>query len=106
MSGGFELLQGLVSQRGVDANPVVVLLDELFEVGVQLIEVLVRVHVDLLPLEGLDEALAEGVVVGIAGTAHAGQDAVEFKQRGVLLGSVLDAAIGVVHQAGRRAAAG
>ena len=96
----FELLRGLVSQGGVEPEPVVIMLDELFEVGVQLVDVLVFVYIDLLPLEGLDEALAEGIVVRIAGAAHAGQDAVDVQKRRVLLGSVLDAAIGVMHQAG------
>jgi len=106
LSGSFELVRALVSQRGVKPEPVVVLLDELLEVGVQLIEILVFVHIDLLALEGLDEALAEGVVVGVAGAAHAGQDAVDLEQFGVLLGGVLHAAIGVVHQPGSRLAQG
>ena len=46
------------------------MLDELFEVGVQLVDVLVFVYIDLLPLEGLDEAFAEGIVVRIPGAAQ------------------------------------
>src|SRR5579863_498230 len=67
----FELLRGAITQRGVEPEPVVIVFDELFEVGAQVVDILILVGVDLLPLEGLDEALAEGVVVRIGGTAHA-----------------------------------
>ena len=74
--------------------------DELFQMGVQFIDVVVLVGRDPLPLEGLDEAFAEGVVVRITGPAHAGQDAVKMEQGRVLYRGILDAAIGVMHRAG------
>ena len=82
-AGGFELLRGLVSQCGVEPQPIVVVLDELFEMGVQFIDVLILIGIDLFPLEGLDEALAEGIVVRVSGTAHAGQDAVDIASSAV-----------------------
>ncbi len=42
--------------------------------------------VDLLLLEGLDEALAPGVVVRVAGPAHAGYDAMLHQQVDVGVG--------------------
>ena len=81
--------------------PVVVLFDELFEMGAQLVDVLVLVGADLFALEGFDKALAGGIVVGCGGAAHAGQDGVVFEHVEVLLRRILDAAVGVVHQAGR-----
>ena len=75
-AGGFELLRRFVSQCRVQPEPVVIVVDELFQVGAQLIDGLVLVGVNLLALEGFDKALAEGVVVGVGGAAHAGQDAV------------------------------
>ncbi len=71
--GGFELLRGPVSEGGVQPLPIVVLLDELFQMGVQFVDVLVLDGVDLLALEGLDEALAEGVVVGVGGRLMLGR---------------------------------
>jgi hypothetical protein len=53
--------------------------DELFKVSVQLVDEMVLVGRDLLTLESFDEAFAEGVVVKIAGAAHAGQDAVDLQ---------------------------
>ncbi len=61
----------LYPSAGVEPQPIVVVFDELFEVGVQFIDVLILIGIDLFPLEGLDEALAEGIVVRITGTAHA-----------------------------------
>src|ERR1017187_3819516 len=89
--GGFELLRRFVSQCRVHPEPIVIAVDELFQLGAQLIDVLIFVGIDLLALEGLDEALAEGVVVGVAGAAHAGQDAVDLEQARVLLGGILHA---------------
>ena len=58
MGGGFELLRGFVVQRGVQPLAVVVLLDELWDVGAQMVEIAIVAGVDLLPLEGPEEALA------------------------------------------------
>lgn len=53
-------------------------------------------------LEGGDAALGEGVVVGVGGAAHAEGDAVGAGELGEGGGGVLDAAIAVMEQAGRR----
>jgi hypothetical protein len=40
---------------------VVILLDENFNVGTQVLEIFIRVRVNFFPLQRLDEALATGV---------------------------------------------
>jgi transposase len=62
----------------------------------------VFVAIDFLVLERLHERLALNVVVGIAAAAHTDLDAVGFEQIGVAPRGVLQAAIGVMHQAGSR----
>jgi len=54
----FELLRRLVAQRGVQPLPIVILLDELFDVRPQMFEVVVPAGVNFLPIQGLDEAFA------------------------------------------------
>jgi hypothetical protein len=54
--------------------------------------------VDLLGLEGLHEALGEGVVPGAAGPAHGGLDACGEQAIDVVSAGVLDALIGVVDE--------
>jgi hypothetical protein len=57
----FELLLRLVLQRGMQPLPIVILLDELFDVRPQMFQVVVSAGVNFLPFQGLDEAFATGV---------------------------------------------
>src|SRR5882672_4220751 len=52
-----------------------------------------------LALEGAEEALHDGVVPAVALATHAARDAVSGEQRPVGVGGVLNAAVGVMHQA-------
>src|SRR6187399_1216260 len=56
-------------------------------------------------LEGRKEALGDGVVVAVAGGAHAAARAVPVEQASVLMACVLGASIGVMDQAWRWLAA-
>jgi hypothetical protein len=49
----------------VEPGPIVIVVDELLQRGAQFIDVLVLVGIDFLSFEGIDKALAEGVVVGV-----------------------------------------
>ena len=71
----FKSSRGDVAQCRMKASAVVVLVDELLDMGPQIVDVVVLIAVNLLLFERLHEALAEGVIVGIARTAHAGQNA-------------------------------
>ena len=59
---------------------------------------------DALPLEQLEEALGDGVVVAIAATAHAADDAVSREEGLPLMAGELAALIGMKDQAWRRLA--
>src|SRR5580692_4671964 len=81
---GFEGLWSEIAESRVQPLAIVVLVDERGDVGAQIGDVVVLVCVDLLPLEGLDEALAAGVVVRVGGLAHAGPHAMAAQQLHVL----------------------
>ncbi len=49
----------------MQALAIVVLVDEFFDVGSEMFQVLVLVSVDLFPFQGLDEAFAAGIIVRI-----------------------------------------
>lgn len=53
------------AHRGVQSLPIVILLDELFDVHSQMFQVEVSASVNLLPLQGLDKAFAARVVVRV-----------------------------------------
>ena len=57
----FELLRRLVAQRRVQPLLIVILLDELFDVRPQMLQVFVSASVNLLPLQGLDQDFAAPV---------------------------------------------
>jgi hypothetical protein len=71
-----ELLRRSIAQGRVQPAAIVILLDELLDVGAQIFQVAIDVGMDLFPLQRAHEALAEGVVVGIGRAAHTGYDAV------------------------------
>src|ERR1700722_3183322 len=58
-------------------------------------------EVDMLGLEGGEEALCDGVVVAVAGAAHAGGDSAVYEGLPILVAGVGATPVGVVHQAGR-----
>src|SRR5712691_13118162 len=57
-----ELLRRQIAQCRVQPLAIVILLDELLDVGAQVVEIRVLVGIDLFPLERFHEALATGVV--------------------------------------------
>ena len=79
---------------------IVVLLDEGGDVHTPVIQISIRVGVDLFLLERLHEALTTRVVIGIGWPTHTRNDAVRPQQGHILLGRILDAAIGMVDQPG------
>src|SRR5580692_9665031 len=65
----------------------------------------VGLGVDFLLLQCSHEALGLGVVVGVAGAAHAGSDPVGLQPFAIFVAGVLHAAVGVVDET-RRGTAG
>ncbi len=65
---------------------IVIALQELFQMDALVFQITVSAGVDLLPLQGAQEAFAEGIVVRVAGAAHAGIDAVPLQQLHILPG--------------------
>src|SRR5215475_7360418 len=66
-----KLLWRTIIQSRVQAEAIVILLDEYLEMGTQVLQVAVFRDVDLFHLHRLDKTFAGGVVIGIAGAAHA-----------------------------------
>ena len=79
--------------------------DEGAYVGSGLLDRGIGLGVDLLLLQGSHEALGLGVVVGVAGPAHAGSDPMGLQPFAVFMASILHAAVGVVDET-RRGTAG
>src|SRR5262245_40203210 len=103
---GLERSRRLVAEGGVPALAVVEDLDEVEDRRPCLLAGRPGEAVDELDLEGGEEALGDGVIPAGARPAEALGDAVAGEEPGVVGGGVLAAAIGVVDQAGRRAAGG
>jgi hypothetical protein len=61
-------------------------------------QVLVFEQIDFLVFQRFDEALSLGLVVGVAGSAHADPDPMRLEQVRLRVGGVLDPPIGVVGQ--------
>ena len=102
VGGLFKLLRRFVAQRRMEPPAIVVAVDENRDVFSQVIEVAVFVRINLLPLESLHEAFATGVVVRIRRPAHARNQFVLPQHCNVDAGCVLNAAVGMMHKAGRR----
>src|SRR5258708_19662481 len=69
--GLLELLRRSVTERRIETDAIVVDVDEGRDVFAQMIQIAILAGINLLPLEGLHEALATGVVVGVRLPAHA-----------------------------------
>jgi hypothetical protein len=82
--------------------PVVIPIDEHFQMLAQIIVIFVFSAVDLLSLQSFHEALATRVVPGVPGPTHVGNYAVGLEQIRIFPTGVLHAPIRVVHQAGLR----
>src|SRR5947207_11827034 len=67
----FKLLRRTIVQSRVQPGAIIVLLNELLRMVPQILQVLVLVDVNFFHLQSLDPALTGGIVVGIAGAAHA-----------------------------------
>src|ERR1700687_1547520 len=90
-----ELFRRTVLERRVQPLPVIVLSDEDLQVRPQIPHVLVVARVNLFAFQGLDETLAERIVVGISRAAHTGKHLMPFQQADVVGTGVLHAAIGM-----------
>src|ERR1700731_4739384 len=91
---GFELDRGFVAERGMQSASVIDVFDEGAYVGSGFLARGVGFRVHFLLLQGSHEALGLGVVVGVAGAAHAGFDAVGLQPFAVFMAGVLHAAVG------------
>src|SRR4051812_19910887 len=94
----FKLLRRLIAKRRVETQPIVVLIEELFQVSGEILEIAILIAVNFFLFEGLHKALASRIVIRIGRAAHAGNHAMSTQQSRVIGASVLHAAIGVMHQ--------
>ena len=95
--GLFKLRGRLITQGGVEMLLIVEDVDDGRQARLQLSQIAVRPAIELFGFEGLDEALAIGVVRGRAGAAHADRHLPAFEYLHILLTRVLHTAIGVMH---------
>src|SRR5579872_3549650 len=95
----FELHGGAVVQRRVQASAIVIALQKMLDLHFQIGTVAILAGVDFLLLESFDKAFAFGIVVGIARTAPAGQNAMVLKHAYILAAGILDSAMGMMNQA-------
>ena len=75
--------------------------DEAADLGLGMGQVAIGSAIDFLLFEGFHEALRLGVVVGAGDPAHARLDVMRRQPLDVVGAGILDAAVGVVDQAGR-----
>src|SRR5215469_3316940 len=101
LSLSFKFFRRAVAQSRVQSLPIVILLDEFFDVRTQMLYVVIRVRVDFFPLQSLDEAFATGVVIRVRGPAHARNHPMLLKDGDVFFAGVLHSAIGMMDQAWR-----
>ena len=78
--------------------PIVNRIDEMLDRGAHLGDCFVVVQVDLFVLERAHEALGFGIVIRVAGAAHADLDFVVLQDRDVISSRVLDALIRMMDQ--------
>jgi hypothetical protein len=90
----------LIAQRRVQAQPIVILLDELPDIFSQMFQVVVLVGVNFFSLKRLHETFTARVVIGICWPAHARNHAVVLEDFHIFCGSVLLPPIRVMHQTG------
>jgi len=94
-----KLLRRAVAQRGMESQPVIVLLKEALDVAAQVPEIPIPIGVNLLTFERLDNTLTTRVVVGVGRPAHARDPLMLLEHCHVGRGGVLDPPIRVMHQA-------
>ena len=58
----------------MQSQRVVIPVDEFFDVRSQMIEIVIVIDLNLFAFEGLEEAFATRIVIGIGGPAHAGNN--------------------------------
>ena len=91
MIGLLEGFRAEIAQRRVQPARIVTRFDVEEKIGSRLLSRLIDAMMYSLALQGCEEALHRGIVVPAPDAVHAGLDAVIFKQRPVLLVSVLAA---------------
>ena len=92
----FKLHRRPVSQRGMQPLAVINLFDEVGKSVLDISQSPVFPEIDLLGLQGFDEALGGGVVVRGSLPRHADSEAVLQQRVHVGLGSILNPPVGVV----------
>ena len=98
---GFELDRGFVAEGGVQSASIIDVFEEGADIGSGLIDRRISFAVHFFLLEGSHEALGLGVVIRVAGAAHADQDAAPRELFAIVGAGVLHAPVGVMDEAGR-----
>src|SRR5215218_4532932 len=88
-----ELDRRQVAEARMQALGIVDIGDEPPEAALSLFERAVLLHIHLLALERLEEALGLGVLVGVASRRHADPRPDSFQPRNVVAAGVLDATV-------------
>src|SRR6266404_5618480 len=96
------LIRRMVPERGVQSGPVIEALDVVEDGKPRLRARPEAVVIEPFGLEGVEEALDDGVVEAIAGAAHAANHAVAIEHVLVVGARVLSAAVGVMQKTGAR----
>ena len=94
-----EFFRRSIPQREVQLLPVAILLDELCDVRAQVFRVSVLVGINFFPLQHLEEALADSLVVRVCGPAHARSHIVLSDEGDIFGAGVLHSSVRVMHQA-------
>src|SRR5436190_1955393 len=93
-----ELFGAQVAERGMASRSVVPAFNPFADAGSRLLVRAISHAVDQLALESAEEALHHGVVITVAGAAHAAGDVEIVQCQAVLIAGVLHAAVGVMQQ--------
>src|SRR6266478_7653432 len=96
------LVRRMVPERGVQAGPVIEALDVVEDGEPRLRASPEAVVIQPFGFEGVEEALDDGVVEAIAGSAHAANHPVAIEHVLVVGARVLSAAVGVMQETGGR----
>src|SRR2546425_673758 len=103
-SVALKLFRRPVSQCRMQPQAIVISTEELFQMLGKLVEIRILVAVDFFLFQSLHKALTSRVIVGIGGTAHAGNLWAAPETPSVFGARIRAALIGVMHASRRRLA--
>lgn len=97
---GFELDRGFIAEGGMQSASIIDVFEEGADMDFGLVDRRIEFAVHFLLLQRAHEALGLGVVIRVAGAAHADQDAARLQPFAIVGAGILHAPVGVVDEAG------